>query len=233
MEPWANSKVSIAYAKVSRITMFVASNIMKRNRVLLWIFLLTYHLGFGQKNEDSLKWEAGFTLNRYVPDRTDEFSPYLYAGEFRYNWKSTSKLDHFANLRLAGNVNNNITDDPILSKQYFSLDLGYHARWRRDSTKWRFAWGVNLSGFYVNEDITPVSDNPMIEPEDPFSRTRSKIAISPQISAEYYLNPLTYLQFAFSMSVGTPYFGDIDHLEFNQVRGFSGQAPSFGIFRRF
>ena len=94
--------------------------------------------------------------------------------------------------------------------------------------------GVNAGVFQINETVTPLNLFPFLgQMEDPFNRARYKFAISPQISVEYYLNPLTYIQFALSMSLGTSYYGDVDHLEFNSARGFSAQSPSFGIYRKF
>lgn len=187
---------------------------------------------FGQ-DSDTTKFEAGVALNRYVPDRDNENLPYLFSGSVRYKFKSTNKFDHLINVRVAGNYNKQVTLKPFVSKRYLSFEAGYQGRWQRDSTKWRFAWGVNAGIFHINEKVTPFNMFPFLEQKEPFNRARYKIAVSPQISVEYYINPLTYFQFAFSMSVGTPYYGEVDHLEFNSFRGFSAQAPSFGIFRKF
>ncbi len=184
---------------------------------------------------DSLRFEAGALLNRYVPDRDNEVRPYLFAGEVRYKWKSTAKMDHFINVRVAGNYNKQVTFKPFASKRYLSFEAGYHARWRRDSSKICFSWGANLGFFQVDERITPLNLHPFLNPQgtESYNRTRQKFALSPQIAVEYHLNRLTYVQFALSMSFGTRYYGDVDHLEFNNWRGFSAQAPSIGIFRKF
>ncbi|GAB5415945.1 MAG: hypothetical protein Crog4KO_07260 [Crocinitomicaceae bacterium] len=185
--------------------------------------------------DDSLRFEAGASLNRYVPDRENEVRPYFFAGEIRYKWKSTSKMDHFVNVRVAGNYNRRVTFKPFASKRYLSFEAGYHARWRRDSSNFRFSWGVNLGIFQVDERITPLNLHPFLNPQgiEPYNRTRHKFALSPQIAVEYYFNPLTFIQVGLSMSFGTRYYGDVDHLEFNNWRGFSAQAPSVGIFRKF
>lgn len=205
---------------------------MKGKLIVLLISLLVSLNGFTQE-ADSTQFEAGVALNRYVPDRDNENLPYFFSGSIRYNFKRTEKFDHLINVRVAGNINRQATFKPRVSKRYLAFEAGYQGRWRRDSTNWRFSWGVNAGIFHINENITPLNLHPFLGEAEPFSRARYKLAISPQISVEYYLNPLTYIQFALSMSVGTPYYGEVDHLEFNSVRGFSAQAPSFGIFRKF
>jgi hypothetical protein len=208
-------------------------NSMKRKQTLVLLFLLTSFLGFAQEN-DTTQFEAGVALNRYVPDRINENLPYFFSGSLRYKFKTTEKYDHLINVRVAGNYNRRTSFKPLTSKRYISFEAGYQGRWKRDSTKWRFAWGVNAGIFHINENVTPLDLFPAlgVAPEA-FSRARYKIALSPQVSLEYYLNPLTYIQFAMSMSVGTRYYGEADHLEFNTARGFSAQAPSIGIYRKF
>lgn len=192
-------------------------------------------IAFAQTEDDTLRFEAGISLNRYVPDRVDEKRPYFFAGSFRYNWKSSEKFDHFVAFRIAGNYNRVVTFKPYTSKRYLAFETGYQARWRRDSTNFRFSWGVHLGVFQVHEQITPINYFPFLSPEgkDPYSRSRYKFALSPQITVEYYLNPITYVRAGLSMSFGTAYYGDVDHLEFNSWRGFSAQAPSLGICRKF
>ncbi|MDB2657050.1 hypothetical protein N9Y60_03225 [Crocinitomicaceae bacterium] len=206
---------------------------MEGKFTLLLIVLLMSLNGFTQ-DADSTKFEAGAALNRYVPDRDNENLPYFFSGSIRYNFKKTAKYDHLINVRVSGNYNKQVSFKPLLSKRYLSFEAGYQGRWKRDSTNWRFSWGVNAGVFHINERVTPINFFPFLGPaEDPYNRARYKLAISPQISVEYYLNSLTYVQVALSMSVGTPYYGEVDHLEFNSVRGFSAKAPSLGIFRKF
>lgn len=207
---------------------------MKHSLLLLFSIVCAPFLVNAQEG-DTLRFEAGVSLNRYVPDRENEVRPYFFAGEMRYNWKSTAKFDHFVNIRVAGNYNRQVSIKPFASKRYLSFEAGYHGRWKRDSSKFRFSWGVNLGIFQIDERITPLNLIPFLHPQgiEPFNRTRHQFALSPQIAVEYYLNPLTFVQLGFSMSVGTPYYGDVDHLEFNAWRGFSAQAPSLGIFRKF
>ncbi len=206
---------------------------MKGKLIVLLSCVLLSLDGLSQ-NADSTKWEAGATLNRFVPDRDNENLPYFFSGSMRYNFKRTTKFDHLLNVRVAGNYNKQVSIKPLISKVYLSFEAGYQGRWRRDSSNWRFAWGINAGIFHLNEKITPLNLFPFLgQAEEPFDRGRYKLALSPQVSVEYYLNPLTYVQLALSMSVGTPYYGEVDHLEFNSVRGFSAQAPSFGIFRKF
>lgn len=205
---------------------------MKGQFVLLLALLFTHVIGFSQ-NADSLQFEAGVAINRYVPDRTDENLPYFFSGSLRYKFKSTEKFDHLINVRVAGNYNRQVSFKPMISKRYLAFEAGYHGRWKRDSTNWRFAWGINAGMYHINERVSPLNLFPFLNTTDPFNRARYKFAIAPQISVEYYLNPLTYVQVALSMNVGTPYYGDTDHLKFNTFRGFSAQSPSFGIYRKF
>lgn len=204
-------------------------------QILLSLLLCICFNGIAQDTSDSMRFEAGVSLNRYVPDRDNEVRPYFYAATFRYNWKSTEKMDHFISIRVAGNYNKQVSFKPLVAKRYLSFEAGYHARWRKDDSKWRFGWGVNAGIFQVNEKVTPLNLIPFLQPQadEPFNRNRYKLAISPEVSVEYYLNPLTYVQIALSMSVGTHYIGEVDHLPSNTWRGFSAQAPSIGIYRRF
>lgn len=201
--------------------------------IALLMFVVVSLAGHAQE-VDSTKFEAGAALNRYVPDRENEKLPYFISAEFRYKFLSTPKFDHMINVRIASNINRSTMPKVKVLKRYIAAEAGYHARWRRDSTNWRFAWGVNAGVYYIDENISQIALFPALgPPNEPFNRERYKFALSPQISAEYYLNSLTFVQVAFSMSVGTRYFGDTDHLEFNLARGFSAQAPSIGIFRKF
>ena len=198
------------------------------------LFALSF-TAFSQEYSDTLDFEAGVSLNRYVPARTDEIRPYFFSGNVRYRWKRSDKLDHFIGARVAGNYNKQISDKPVTSKTYLSFEAGYQGRWRRDSTKIRFSWGISLGVFQIRETISDMSVEPVVAPdfELPFDRNRQKFALTPHIAVEYHFNSLTYLNFTFSMSYGTPYYGDTDHLEFNNWRGFSSQAPSVGICRKF
>ena len=212
--------------------MFVYRMAMKAKYTILLLFL-SFSLSSAAQDSDTLKYEVGASLNRFVPNRDNENRPYFFSGSFHYKFKSTEKFQHLLNVRVAGNYNKDITVKPLVSKRYLSFEAGYQGRWRRDSTKWRFSWGVNAGIFQVDEKVKHLTIPFLDQSFEPYNRTRYKLALSPQIATEYYFNSKTYLQLAFSVSFGTRYFGETDHLENNPWRGFSAQAPSLGIFRKF
>jgi len=134
---------------------------MEGKFTLLLFVLLTSLNGFAQ-DSDSTKFEAGVALNRYVPDRDNENLPYFFSGSIRYNFKRTEKYDHLINVRIAGNYNKQVSVKPLVSKRYISFEAGYQGRWKRDSTNWRFSWGVNAGIFHINESITPLNLFPFL-----------------------------------------------------------------------
>ena len=128
---------------------------MKGKFKLLLIASLMSLNGFAQ-DADSTKFEAGIALNRYVPVRENENLPYFFSGSIRYNFKSTAKFNHLINVRVAGNYNRQVSIKPLAAKRYICFEAGYHGRWKRDSTNWRIAWGVNARVFQINETVATI-----------------------------------------------------------------------------
>lgn len=178
--------------------------------------------------------EIGVALNRYLPDLDNENLPYFFGAEYRRMFKQGTKYDHFVFVRASGNYNRPSNTKTPVSKLFLAGEIGYHAKVRKDSSKWIWSWGVSAGLFNVGETVLPKVVNlyTSVQPES-YKRSYFKIGVSPRFGVEYALTDQTFIQLFFSIGFGTRYFGSTDHLETNSSRGFSAQFPSLGIYQKF
>jgi len=202
-------------------------------RTFFLLLLILPVLNVNAQDSVTVKSEVGVAVNRYLPELEEEFRPYFFSLEYRYNWITTEKIRHLATLRLSGNINNAITTEPKTDKIYAAAELGYRGRQIRDG-KWFLSYGVHLGVFFTRENVL-FEDSEQIEVVEPFTIRRNyhKFGLSPNFGFGYYFNDLTFIELVMSIGFSTESYGDVDHLENNNWRGFSAQMPSVGIYRRF
>lgn len=202
---------------------------------LLILFLLFLPLLSSAQDSLGRVNEIGVTINRYLPDLDQENRPYFFGAEYRRKFKDGAKYENFIFLRAAGNFNRGVTLKPYTSKFFLAGEIGYHARVRKDSSKWLWSWGGSIGVFNVFENVTPLNIGypGTITDKPAYKQSYFKLALSPRFGVEYALTEETFIQLHMSIGFGTRYFGDIDHLKINAARGFSAQFPSLGIYQKF
>lgn len=207
---------------------------MRSIRILL-LSLFTVVMSIAQAQDSlSVKNEIGFALNRYLPDLDEEFRPYFFSLEYRYNWVSTPKIDHLATFRISGNINDNVTTDPDTDKLFAAAEVGYRGRQIREGSKWFLSFGAQLGVFFTRESVL-FENSETIQVPEPFTIRRDyyKFGFSPNLGFGYFFNEKTYVELVLAIGFSTENYGDVAHLTSNNWRGFSAQVPSIGIYRRF
>lgn len=202
---------------------------------LKYLVFLILFISFGLKAQDTLdrKNEIGVAVNKYLPDLDYENLPYFFGAEYRYKFSETEKFEHFASIRAAGNYNRPTGIKSLTSKIFIAGEIGYWAERKMTDSKWFFCWGASAGVYWTRERRTKTVTNLFYDEKfDPEFRKYYKIGVSPKVGAGYRLNETTTIQIIMAIGFGTRIYGESDHLEFTEGRGFSAQFPSLGIYKR-